>query len=111
MDITPDTYDYKTTVNEVERCLPNLNYMKYNPIRAMLYHKTTGNARIMKRNKRSLLWHSDMRRIGFQKADGTEWIEVRQCVWWNEKFGTNGAWDPKYCKSVSYTHLTLPTKA
>ena len=97
VDITPDTYDFE--YDPVERCLPDLNYMTYNPIRAILYHKTPGNARIMKR-KRNLLWHSDMRRIGFQDDDGKEWIEVRQCAWWNEKFGTNGAWDPKYCTLI-----------
>ena len=97
MDITPDTYDFEYT--PVERCLPNLMYMEYNPIRAILYHKTPSNARIMKR-KRTLLWHSKMRRIGFQKDDGKEWVEVRQCVWWNEKFGTNGAWDPNYCTLI-----------
>ena len=73
--------------------------MQFNPIRAILYHKTPGNARIIKR-KRKLLWHSDMRRIGFHDGDGKEMIEVRQCVWWNEKFGTNGAWDSKYCTLV-----------
>ena len=97
VDITPDTYDFE--YEPVERCLPDLEYMEYNPIRAILYHKTPGSARIMKR-ERKLLWHSKMRRIGFQDDDGKEWIEVRQCVWWNEKFGTNGAWDPKYCNLI-----------
>ena len=27
-------------------------------------------------------------------------VEVRQCVWWNPDFGTNGAWDPSYCTTV-----------
>ena len=73
--------------------------MEYNPIRAILYHKTPGNARVMKR-KRKLLWHSKMRRIGFHPDDGNERIEVRQCVRWNEKFGTNGAWDPMHCTLI-----------
>jgi hypothetical protein len=27
-------------------------------------------------------------------------VEVRQCVWWNPDFGTNGAWDPAYCDLI-----------
>ena len=54
----------------------------------MLYHKQPSKARIQTRN---LLWHSDMERLG---------VEVRQCVWWNPDFGTNGAWDPAFCEVV-----------
>jgi len=27
-------------------------------------------------------------------------VEIRQCVWWNPEFGTNGAWDPAYCEVI-----------
>ena len=27
--------------------------------------------------------------------------QVRQCAWWNERLGTNGAWDPSACTTVS----------
>ena len=27
-------------------------------------------------------------------------VEIRQCVWWNPDFGTNGAWDPAFCDVV-----------
>lgn len=83
----PDTilYDHE----EVAKCTPDLDYMKENPVRATLYHKKAGKARIVRR--RNLLFHTDMKRSG---------IEVRQCVLWNEDFGYNGAWDPTECRLV-----------
>jgi hypothetical protein len=53
-----------------------------------LYHKQPSLARI---TSRKLLWHSDMERLG---------VEIRQCVWWNPDFGTNGAWDPAFCDVI-----------
>ena len=75
------TFNYE----EVANCLPDLKYMEDNPVRATLYHKKVGFARIVRR----LQWHSDMVREG---------IEVRQCAWWDESFSTNGAWNPRVCK-------------
>ena len=28
-------------------------------------------------------------------------FQVRQCAWWNERLGTNGAWDPSACTTTS----------
>ena len=60
--------------------------MKENPVRATLYHKEPGKARIIRR--RGLLWHTNMVREG---------IEVRQCAVWNEEYSMTGAWDPASC--------------
>ena len=48
----------------------------------ILYHSKPAKA------KRTLLWHTD---------DYWKGLEVRHCVWWNERFGTNGAWDTSGC--------------
>ena len=81
----PDTIT--NNIEEVLGCVPNKQYMKDNPVRATLYHKNPGHARIVRR--RNLLWHTEMERHG---------IEVRQCAWWNEGYSYNGAWDPSVCK-------------
>ena len=75
VDVNPDTmeYDYK----EVEKCTPSPEYMKWNPIKATLYHIDNTVARIEKRTLRKLLWHSS-KNLG-------EGIEVRQCAWWNDR--------------------------
>ncbi len=85
VSINPDTITFNH--EEIAHCLPDKEYMKDNPVRATLYHKTPGWARIVRR----LFWHTDMKREG---------IEVRQCAWWNEGFGYNGAWDPSRCTLV-----------
>ena len=48
-------YNYK----EVEPCLPDPQYLKWNPIKATLYHFDPTQARIERRVARSLLWHSE----------------------------------------------------
>merc|ERR1719492_341915 len=57
--------------------------MVSNPVRLVLYHKKP------QKSKRTLLWHSD---------DYWSGLEVRHCVYWNDKFGHNGAWDDVLCK-------------
>ena len=69
------------------RCLPDKKYMKDNPVKATLWHLKPGKARL---TRRLLSWFSDVER----KSGG---IEVRHCVWWNEDFGSSGAWDPVGC--------------
>ena len=85
VSINPDPITFEK--EEVETCEPDKDYMKENPVRATLYHKIPGKARIVRR--RGLLWHTDMVREG---------IEVRQCAWWNEGYSVTGAWDPSPCK-------------
>ena len=87
VDVNPDTMEYN--LDEIEKCLPDPEYMKWNPVKATLYHNDPTPARIEQRVSRKLLWHSD-KELG-------EGIEVRQCALWNERFGTHGAWDPTPC--------------
>ena len=87
--MNPDPVTFNT--EEVINCRPNMDYMKDNPVRATLYHKEPGKARIVKR--RGLLWHTNMVREG---------IEVRQCAIWNEEYSMTGAWDPAPC--IGKTH-------
>lgn len=82
--MNPDPVTFNT--EEVINCRPNMDYMKDNPVRATLYHKEPGKARIVRR--RGLLWHTNMVREG---------IEVRQCAVWNEEYSMTGAWDPAPC--------------
>ena len=70
-------------VTDVYQCQPDPNYMKYNPIKLTFWHNEVARA------KRTLLWHRD---------EYWEGLEVRHCVWWNERFGMNGAWDDTDCK-------------
>lgn len=70
-------------VSSVYHCEPSAEYMKWNPVKMRLFHKQPAKA------KRTLLWH---------KEDYWSGLEVRHCVWWNERFGTNGAWDTVGCK-------------
>ena len=67
-------------------CEPDKDYMASNPVRLVLYHKKP------QKSKRTLLWHSD---------DYWSGLEVRHCVYWNEKFGFNGAWDDVMCKVLN----------
>jgi len=69
-------------ITDTYQCEPEEEYMKWNPIRMILYHSKPAKA------KRTLLWHTD---------DYWKGLEVRHCVWWNERFGTNGAWDTSGC--------------
>ena len=71
--------------DNVDHCRPEVNYMKDNPVRLRLYHNEVAKA------KRTLLWHSE---------EYWEGLEVRHCVWWNERFGINGAWDDHGCKQT-----------
>jgi len=80
-----DNYDGDPST--VYHCEPDRDYMKNNPVRLTMYHRQPA------KTKRTLLWHSD---------DYWEGLEVRHCVFWNERFGTNGAWDDTSCK-VTYT--------
>ena len=70
---TPTTYG----------CPIDPNYMAYNPVRVTFWHREPARA------KRSLVWHTDEYWTG---------VEVRHCVWWNQNFGINGAWDDTGCK-------------
>lgn len=70
-------------VTKVYQCWPDKEYMKWNPVKLTLWHNEVARA------KRTLLWHSD---------EYWEGLEVRHCVWWNERFGNNGAWDDTGCK-------------
>ena len=70
----------------VYHCEPSEEYMKWNPVKMMLYHNQPAKA------KRTLLWHTE---------DYWSGLEVRHCVWWNERFGTNGAWDTTGCKMTA----------
>lgn len=70
-------------ITKVYKCEPDKKFMKWNPVKMTLWHKEARKA------KRTLLWHKD---------DYWEGLEVRHCVWWNEKFGTNGAWDTVGCE-------------
>ena len=85
-DVNPDTMDYN--YEDVIKCSPNLEYMRQNPLRATLYHKNPEMARFKKRIARKLLWHTNIKRDG---------VKIRQCAWWNHRFGSNGAWDPSVC--------------
>ncbi len=77
--------------DEVEiaaRCTPDPNYLKSNPIEAELYHLEEGTARLIRRL------------LATESPDKKRGIEVRHCVWWDENFGSNGAWDPNGCVLV-----------
>ena len=67
----------------VDHCRPDPVYMRDNPIKLTFYHNEVA------KTKRTLLWHSD---------EYWEGLEVRHCVWWNDRFGINGAWDDHGCK-------------
>jgi len=69
-------------ITDTYQCEADEDYMKWNPVKLVLYHRKPSKA------KRTLLWHTD---------DYWEGLEVRHCVWWNERFGTNGAWDDSGC--------------
>jgi len=69
-------------ITDTYQCEPDEEYMKWNPVRLMLFHSKPAKA------KRTLLWHTD---------DYWKGLEVRHCVWWNARFGTNGAWDDSGC--------------
>jgi len=69
-------------ITDTYQCEVDKEYMKWNPVRLIMYHSKPTKA------KRTLLWHSD---------DYWEGLEVRHCVWWNDRFGTNGAWDNSGC--------------
>ena len=73
-------------VSAVYHCEPSKKYMKWNPVKLRLFHNKPAKA------KRTLLWHTD---------DYWKGLEVRHCVWWNERFGTNGAWDTTGCKMTA----------
>jgi len=73
-------------VTETYKCEPSAEYMKWNPVKLRLFHRQPAKA------KRTLLWHKD---------DYWSGLEVRHCVWWNERFGTNGAWDTTGCKMTA----------
>ena len=57
VDVNPDTFEYN--YGEIEPCLPDPQYMEWNPIKATLYHFDVTQARINKRVARRLLWHSE----------------------------------------------------
>ena len=57
VDVNPDTFEYN--YGEIEPCLPDPQYMQWNPIKATLYHFDVTQARINKRVARRLLWHSE----------------------------------------------------
>lgn len=69
-------------VTSVYHCEASQEYMKWNPVKLRLFHKQPAKA------KRTLLWHTE---------DYWSGLEIRHCVWWNERFGTNGAWDTEGC--------------
>jgi len=69
-------------ITDTYQCEPEEEYMRWNPVRLVMYHSKPAKA------KRTLLWHTD---------DYWKGLEVRHCVWWNERFGTNGAWDDSGC--------------
>jgi len=71
-------------IENTYRCEADLDYMKDNPVRLTFYHKKIQKA------KRTLMWHGD--------DDYWSGLEVRHCVYWNDKFGHNGAWDDVLCK-------------
>ncbi len=73
------------------KCIPDPDYMKDNPVRAVLYHFEQSRARLTRRLLGT--WFSDNDRV----VGG---VEVRHCVWWNENFGSSGAWDPSGCTLV-----------
>merc|ERR1719394_1281606 len=70
-------------VENTYKCEADPKYMESNPVRLVMYHKKVQKA------KRKLTWHTD---------EYWEGLEVRHCVYWNEKFGYNGAWDDTKCK-------------
>ena len=93
VQISPDSLD--GDVDVVKDCYPDLEFMKWNPLRGKFYHKTAGPARYTDSNiGRKLLstWYSDLVRNG---------IEKRHCAHWNENFGNNGAWDTTGCVMTS----------
>lgn len=90
VNVDPVDYD-EEDLDDVAQCMPDPHYMKHNPIRAHLYHFTPGKARLTRRILAT--WFSEQdRKVGE--------IEVRHCVYWNENFGTNGAWDTTGCNLV-----------
>ena len=74
-------------ITDTYQCQPDPQYMRWNPVRLVLWHKQPARA------KRTLLWH---------KENYWEGLEVRHCVWWNDRFGYNGAWDDTGC-TLTYT--------
>jgi hypothetical protein len=56
--------------------------MNFNPVRITFWHRSPAPA------KRSLVWHTE---------DYWSGVHQRHCVWWNENFGINGAWDDTGC--------------
>ncbi len=86
----PDSMDPSDEA-AVAKCAPDKDYMKDNPVRAVLWHFVPQRARLTRRLLGT--WFSDNdRQVGG--------IEVRHCVWWNEDFGSSGAWDPNGCTLV-----------
>lgn len=75
-------------IEKVAACTPDPEYLKDNPIRATLFHKDTEKSRLTRLPLS--VWFTDNER----KVGG---VEVRHCVWWNEKYGPAGAWDPTGC--------------
>lgn len=86
-----NSLDYdEADLETVKQCRADPDYMRDNPIRATFYHKQVSTARLLSRQLTST-WFSSTNRDG---------VEVRHCVWWNEGFGSSGAWDPVECKVV-----------
>ncbi len=85
----------KETVAAAQLCTPNPDYMKNNPLKYHCEHKLPVRARYVRRPLGT--WFSDTEQLG---------VEVRHCVWWNEEFGSNGAWDPNGCKLIATSHLS-----
>ena len=81
------------TLEETFNCEPDSDYMDRNPVKLKFYHRVVqGAKRDLVSPNRKLLWHTD---------DYWSGLEVRHCVWWNERFGYNGAWDDSKCEVVN----------
>ena len=87
-NVDPMDYD-ADDVETVSNCVADAQYLIDNPIHYLLYHKTPGIARLV---RTALSWFSEKERGG---------IEIRKCVYWNENFGSNGAWDTTGCKLIN----------
>ena len=91
-NVDPEMPYTDADLERVARCTPDKQYMKDNRMRVVFWHFVAGKARLIRR-KLLGTWFTDQDRSAGQ-------IEVRHCVYWNENYGVNGAWDTQGCHLI-----------
>ena len=89
LDVTPEN------IEAAGQCAPDPEFMKENTVKYTCEHFLPEAARLVRRPLTT--WFSDAERGG---------VEVRHCVWWNDKFGMTGAWDPNGCNLIETDAFT-----